>query len=212
MDKFVVRLPRGDKFQNSNNKSSTKVKKQRTLESLAGVVVIQHIHKQKKILESDSKSLDEKLAVLEELSSKSPSTQTLIDTGIGKTVNRLRKDSDTNVSLAAEQLYIQWKQLLETRVEKSNNTIEVKSDLETERLRSCSTKFLLKSLESNQIKNPKETAARLEKYIYKSSNRLVGKEYRRHSRKVVFALKKEDYKSANLTTEQVKDIVQSNRV
>jgi len=88
----------------------------------------------------------------------------------------------------------------------------VKSDLETERLRSCSRKFLLKSLESNQINNPKETAALFEKYIYKSSNRLVGKEYRRHSRKVVFALKKEEYKSANLTTEQVKDIVQSNRV
>jgi hypothetical protein len=179
---------------------------------LSGVVIIQDIHKQKKILESSSRSSEDKLSVLEELSGKSPGTQILIETGIGKTVNRLRKDTDTSISIAAEQLYIQWKQLLETRVEKSQQNIEVKSDLETERLRTSSNRFLQKSLETNQIRDSKETAALIEKHIYKTSNRLVGKDYRRLSRKVVFALKREEYKNATISPDQAKQIVQSNRV
>jgi DNA gyrase/topoisomerase IV subunit B len=213
MDRFVVRLPRDrDGHNNTKYSNSKKSNKQRTLESLSGVVIIQDIHKQKKILESSSRSSEDKLSVLEELSGKSPGTQILIETGIGKTVNRLRKDTDTSISIAAEQLYIQWKQLLETRVEKSQQNIEVKSDLETERLRTCSNRFLQKSLEANLIRDSKETAALIEKHIYKTSNRLVGKDYRRLSRKVVFALKREEYKNATISPDQAKQIVQSNRV
>ena len=44
-------------------------------------------------------------------------------------------------------------------------------------MRNCSRKFIQKSLESNDIKSPKETATLLEKYIYKTSNKLGKKSY-----------------------------------
>ena len=65
---------------------------------------------------------------LQELLGKNPSTEVLIDTGIGKTVRRLRKDRNPALSQIAEQCYTKWKLVLERRIELSHNKIEVKCD------------------------------------------------------------------------------------
>ena len=69
MDKFVVKNPRN--LQEKLNKSSKKKPlRQSTLQSLAGVVVIEELEEYKIILESDQTPQEKKLTVLNKLFDK----------------------------------------------------------------------------------------------------------------------------------------------
>lgn len=90
MDKFVIRNPRN--LQSSKvNSSERKHLKQTTLQSLAGVVVLEELEHAKKVLESEEESVDRKLDVLNNLKNKKPSKEVLVKVGIGRTVRKLSK-------------------------------------------------------------------------------------------------------------------------
>ena len=90
MDKFVIRNPRN--LQSKDKKLSEKKHlKQTTLQSLAGVVVLEELEQAKKVLESEEESIEKKLEVLNNLRHKKPSKEVLIKVGIGRTVRKLSK-------------------------------------------------------------------------------------------------------------------------
>ena len=133
MDKFVVKNPRN--LQEKLNKSSKKkLLRQSTLQSLAGVVVIEEFEEYKIILESDQTPQEKKLTVLNKLFDKNPSKEVLIKTGIGKTVRNLRKIGDPadrkikEIQKLSDKVYKKWRSELERKVELKHNPITVKSD------------------------------------------------------------------------------------
>ena len=155
MDKFVIRNPRNLQTKDEIESSGRKHLKQTTLQSLAGVVVLEDFVQAKKILESDEETIERKLDVLQGLKNKKPSKEVLIKVGIGKTVRKLSKvfiSSDLRISTinainckdpgeVAEtgpsqsklrklsyKIYQNWKNELERKVELKRNTITVQSD------------------------------------------------------------------------------------
>ena len=62
--------------------------------ALSGVVVIEEFESFKRILESDSEPIVEKIRILNKLHEKNPSKEVLIKVGIGKTVNILRRGQE----------------------------------------------------------------------------------------------------------------------
>jgi len=207
MDKFLIKTPR-----NADNTVKFKSKKspvQATLFSLPGVVVLEEINKQKALLEDKNTPSTKKASILKELLGKSPSTKIIIDTAIGKAVRKLKKDEDSTVRALADKVFLKWKALLEKRVDTSANRITVKSDEETERLRESSKKFILASLSSGLSSDDRTKAAsRIEEEVFQQSNRLVHFKYRRLSRRVVFALKRE-YQAKSFTRKEIRQLVES---
>lgn len=209
MDRFLVRTPR---LQDSavKRKSAKKKARQSTLEALAGVVNIKDFQAKKDLLERPDTAKEDKIRALKELSAKRPCKDTLVQVGIGRTIKNLsKKDSDPEIREAAEVVYQAWKRELERRIELAGQKIPVRSDLETERLRGSSRKFLLSALTARKIKDAEEVARAAEEEIFIKSNKLVGKNYRRLSRKVIFHLKslQSTTHSENLTTRTIKTLV-----
>lgn len=204
MDKFVIRNPRN--LQSSKvNSSERKHLKQTTLQSLAGVVVLEELEHAKKVLESEEESVDRKLDVLNNLKNKKPSKEVLIKVGIGRTVRKLSKSDPgatgaTDPSLAklrklSYKIYKAWKSELERKVELQRNKVTVQSDKETERLRSAAVGFIVTSIEKNDKDKKSEhrnISEKIEREIFSQSKCLVNSQYRKLSRKIVFALKGED--------------------
>ena len=133
MDKFVLKNPRN--LQEKRNKSpKKKLLRQSTLQSLAGVVVIEEFEQYKITLESDQASQEKKLTVLNKLLDKNPSKDVLIKVGIGKTVRSLRKIGDPTdkkikeIQKLSDKVYKKWRSELERKVELKHNPISVKSD------------------------------------------------------------------------------------
>ena len=132
MDKFVHKKPRN--LQENRQKSPKKKPlRQSTLQSLAGVVVIEELEEAKAILESDNESVERKLIVLKKLLTKKPSKEVLIKVGIGKTVRRLRgreEDSDSyaEIKKLSDKVYRKWRSELERKIELKSNPVTVKSD------------------------------------------------------------------------------------
>lgn len=207
MDKYLVRTPR---LQDSANlkKPPQKKAKQSTLESLAGVVVLEDLRSKKELLENKDTSKESKIKALKELSSKKPCKEVLVQVGIGKTVKNLSKEaSDPDVKRLAGEVYLAWRRELERRVEAEQNRIQVLSDLETERLRAASKKFLFSALSAKNIKNAEKLASAAEEEIFSKSKKLVGKNYRRLSRRVVFHLRGANNLSESLTKDTIRDII-----
>jgi len=203
MDKFVIRNPRN--LQSSKvNSSERKHLKQTTLQSLAGVVVLEELEHAKKVLESEEESVDRKLDVLNNLKNKKPSKEVLVKVGIGRTVRKLSKDpgasgetdpSQTKLRKLSYRIYKAWKSELERKVELQRNKVTVQSDKETERLRSAAVGFIVTSIEKNDKDKKSEhriISEKIEREIFSQSKCLVNSQYRKLSRKIVFALKGED--------------------
>ena len=134
MDKFVVKQKRNLQPQQTGS-SKKKSLTQSTLQSCAGVVVIEEFEKAKAILESGTESIDKKLKVLNKLLVKNPSKEVLIRVGIGKTVRQLRKgleeceDGDIlKLKKLSDKVYRKWRTELERKVELKCNPLDVKCD------------------------------------------------------------------------------------
>lgn len=228
MDKFVIRNPRNLHRKDEINLSERKHLKQVTLQSLAGVVVLEELVKAKKILDSDEESIERKLDALKSLKGKKPSKEVLVKVGIGKTVRKLSKapveiieaeppshTSHCKLRKLSYEIYKSWKTELERKVELQRETITVQSDKETERLRSAAVKFIQTSIKSKK-KETKSThrtiSEEIEKEIFSQSNCLVGSKYRKLSRKVVFGLKSEELSSKVISYElPISQLVKSYR-
>jgi len=200
MDKFVVRSPRN--LQNDEIKiSEIKTLRQSTLQSLAGVVVLEDFERAKKVLESDEESTERKIDVLKSLESKKPSKEVLVKVGIGKTIRKLSKDPCTaqeaspnqaKLKKLSYQIYKSWKTELERKVELQRETIIVDSDKETKRLRSAAVRLINTSIKSSrkQIESEqRKLSEEIEQEIFCQSKKLVGHIYRKLNRKIIFGLK-----------------------
>ena len=83
----------------SNSKKARNVGKQRTLNSLKGVVVLEDIDAFVTKLESSDVGNDEKVKILKKLLKKQPSTEIIASTGIGKVVKKLMlKEQDPEIA------------------------------------------------------------------------------------------------------------------
>jgi len=166
----------------SNSKKARNVGKQRTLNSLKGVVVLEDIDAFVTKLESSDVGNDEKVKILKKLLKKQPSTEIIASTGIGKVVKKLMlKEQDPEIAKAARQVKMKWQNLIERRVDlKNGEKPEVISDLETRTTRNKALKFF----RGKYKEIPEQTLINLEKALFNHFRPVIGGKYRRSARKI----------------------------
>ena len=162
-----------------NRKKRPKLK-QASLFSLRGVVVIEELQRQKKQLKDKNLSLDRKEEILRQLAAKKPSTKLIIETGIGRTVRRLSKESE-----AARKVYDLWRSEVEKRESlKERGPIDVSCDADTNAWRSRAKRMI-----GDAGVTGADVQSDLEKNLFDATRHLINSTYRRTVRRMVFACK-----------------------
>lgn len=92
------------------------------------------------------------------------------------------KDSDPDLAKSAREVKLRWQNLIERRVELSNNKLEVQTDLETRKTREKAVQLLGDKYGKSVSK---ETIKALEKRLYQHFRPIIGNNYRRSIRKIV---------------------------
>lgn len=190
MDKFVIKQPKTN-IGSLQQKSPKKKVRQSTLQSLSGVVVIEELEEAKRVLEDSDKSCESKIKILNKLLVKKPAKEILIKVGIGKTVRKLGKVPDSNIEeeqklkSLAYRVYRNWRREIERKVELSKKKIEVSFDKESSDSVSSAIRLFLPLL------GDRDLCEKVEKELRVASGGLVGSQYRRRVREVVFGLRRE---------------------
>ena len=157
--------------------------KQASLFSLRGVVVIEELQRQKKQLKDKKLSPQRKEEILLQLAAKKPSTKLIIETGIGRTVKRLSKESE-----AAKKVYDLWRSEIEKRESlKERGPIDVSCDAETNAWRSKARRLI-----GDAGVTDVNVLTGLEKNLFDATGHLINTTYRRTVRRMVFACKHQE--------------------
>jgi len=184
MDAFVIRTPRKPKEESGQKraKKSNQGGKQRRLNDLRGVVVLEDIEVFVTKLKSSEVENQEKIKILKKLFSKQPSTEIIVQSGIGKVVKKLMKNSeDPEIAKAARQVKTRWQNLIERRIDlKTGEKPEVISDLQTRKTREKA----LNLFKEKYTKVSTETCEKLEKALFNHYRPVIGDRYRRSVRKL----------------------------
>lgn len=183
MDKYLIKEP---KVVNKNTQQEVKKKnlRQSTIESLQGVVVVEEVRRLKSKLVLESSTNEELVETLNKLGLKIPPRHVMLDTKIGKVVNKLRKHEDSDVRRAARRVYIKWKDHFVSHAERP--VIEVTCDTKTEKMRTAGRKFLAEALSVEESNSLPDAIEREAFYHFK---RLINNDYRKTMRTLVFTLK-----------------------
>lgn len=198
MDKFVIRRPRGTEVEQPSTSGKPQYK-QTTIESLKGVVVIEEIHRLKSKLLLKSSTKEEVIDSLQKLGQKIPPRKIMLDTKIGKIVNKFRENEDKEIRRAARKVYVKWKTHFTEHAEKP--LIEVKCDLKTEKMRTSGRKFLCDALSLEEDHNLPDA---IEREVFHSCKRLINFNYRRTMRTLVFTLKNNEDVRTNVLSGELK--------
>ncbi|XP_041359912.1 transcription elongation factor A N-terminal and central domain-containing protein 2-like [Gigantopelta aegis] len=203
MDKFLVKS-RVKSITNNDTSPRNKQLRQTTIESLQGVVVIEDIMRHKSKLQLPNQSKDVIIESLKELSKKIPPRNVMLDTNIGKIVNKYRKHTDNEISTLARRVYVKWKNHFQDHLDRPK--IEVKCDAKTEKMRAAGKRFLSDAL-SLELTHPLPDA--IERETFYSCKRLINSTYRKTMRTLVFTLRHTaDVKKSVLNSElSVEDFV-----
>ena len=149
------------------------MKKQATLFNLPGVVVIEEIERQNQKLKDLEVENQEKLKILGDLRRKKPSTDIIIKSGIGKTLRKLRKSENKDVSLEADRVFQAWKSEVEKREEiKARGNLKVNYDEDTILFRKKAVKLLSANRDSKAAKKAEEE-------IFEECGKLCNAKYRK---------------------------------
>ncbi|KAH3749058.1 transcription elongation factor A N-terminal and central domain-containing protein 2-like [Dreissena polymorpha] len=183
MDRFVIKNPSPSTASGSMNTSGKPKLKQATIESLKGVVVIDDVLRHKSRLQLATSSKEEKLNSLEQLGKKIPPRHVMMDTKIGKVINKLRKSEDADIRRAAKKVYVKWKTHFVDHIERP--MIEVKCDLKTETTRTKARNLLCNAL---KVENGSELAQAIERETFHEHKRLISNAYKRTIRNLMFVL------------------------
>ena len=185
MDKFVVRTPRISREVTVDKESPVIKLKQSTIESLPNVVVLENIYYLKTQLESPQSTDTEILTALKELKTKNLSKEILLDTKIGRVVNRLRKHAQEEIKELAKAVFRKWKRHLEME-ETDRQVIDVQCDKKSEAMRKKARSFLANSL---LLSATDPLPEQIERAVFLEFGRKIDYNYRRKIRSIVFLLK-----------------------
>ncbi|KAL7630886.1 UNVERIFIED_CONTAM: hypothetical protein RMT77_018825 [Armadillidium vulgare] len=142
MDKYVIKTSRPVGHPSKNE--SSKNLRQAKIHNLKGVVVIEDMERAKLLLERKDVEPQVKINTLETLSKKCPSKEVLINTKLGKTVHKLCRDSNIDVANHAKTVYQLWRNNIVSKIDKP--MIEVRCDLQTQKLREIARDLIYNSL------------------------------------------------------------------
>ena len=177
MDKFVIKKTKGP----TSSSGSVRSMKQAQLHQLGGVVIIEDLTSANKQLSNPDVSPEDKVSILNKLKNKKPAKEILKSTGIGRTVHRLCRDKNCEVSSAASEIYQFWRTHVLHILHRK--PIEVESDAETQRGRSSAKKMIHLALNNSAI------AEEIEIHVFNKCKKIMNRTYNRIIRKIHFSFK-----------------------
>eukprot|EP00096_Caligus_rogercresseyi_P006805 TRINITY_DN2367_c0_g1_i1.p1 TRINITY_DN2367_c0_g1~~TRINITY_DN2367_c0_g1_i1.p1 ORF type:complete len:215 (+),score=73.71 TRINITY_DN2367_c0_g1_i1:134-778(+) len=196
MDQFVIRTPReppakaSEKRRRRNGSSALLHGSQSRIEDCSGVVHLKDLERLQALLEEEEDSSQEDLKErLEKISRKKPSSKILKESGILKSLKKRRHSLPE-----AKQVYSHWKELLKRRERLQSTPIQVAYDLASERIRQKSNDLFIKSVSPTHphlSAKQRQILLNLEKELFRACDCKSTNQYRRLSRKIIFALKEE---------------------
>ena len=175
MDKFVIKRSKVTSCESSRGM------KQASLHQLGGVVILEDLVAANQQLSKPEVAAEEKIKILNKLKNKKPAKEILKSTGIGKTVHRLCRDKNSVVSSLASEVYRFWRTHILHILHRK--TIEVESDLETQRGRSSAKKMINMGLDNSML------AEEIEIHVFNKCKKIMNHTYNRVIRKIHFTLK-----------------------
>jgi len=164
--------------------------KQKTIESLGRVIIIEEFNRCKGILSEENVSKERLMETFKSLLSKTPSRKILKETKLGHIINNYRKHEDPDVKAIARKTYTKWKVFI--RHHENLKPIEVRYDKKTEEFRENVRKQIVrrfrKHLVDEDLDQDEETTLQLEENSEIYATAIEQEALRVHKRLIRFTL------------------------
>ncbi|XP_059178397.1 transcription elongation factor A N-terminal and central domain-containing protein 2-like isoform X2 [Physella acuta] len=148
------------------------------------VVVVEDIERLKSKLQLPNQKKTVLLDSLKELGKKIPPRNVMVTTKIGRTVSKLKKHPDSDVSNQAKEVYKKWSNYFEQQTEKPQ--IEVRCDQKSEAMRQQGKTRLAEAL---HVESDHPMVEAIERETFYQNSRLNSASYRGTLRTLYFKLK-----------------------